>query len=269
MKTQSLIAVGLLGAFLLTGCGTTIPGGYHGLYWGQYSGVDSMVHADGFEWAWAWNDVVLYDTRWKTESETVDILSLDDLHMNVEVALRLRPNDRELYLLHLEVGPRYYAEVVQQHFRSIARSVFAQYKYSDIAKRSLEIEQSILAQLREAVGGKHLELDAVEVKHVEYPPRVKEAADLKLATEQRLMQKEFELKIAERDATIKIIEAKGQQRAQEIIDSTLTLTYLQYRALDVQRALVNSSNASFFFIPIGENGLPVILSTEAGMMKKR
>lgn len=212
--------------------------------------------------------MVLYDTRWKTESEEVDILSLDDLHMTVEAALRLRPKVGELYALHQEVGPNYYKEVVQQQFRTVSRAVFAKYKYNDITKKSVEIQNAILAQLKEAINGKHLDLNAVEVKHVEYPPLVKQAADMKLATEQRLMQKEFEEQIAEKDAEIKIIEAKGQQVAQRLIDSTLTPTYLQYRALDVQKALVNSSNASFFFVPLGQNGLPILLNAEM-MSKKR
>lgn len=44
MKTQSVILVGLLAAALLAGCGTTIPGGYEGLYSGRYSGVDTTIH---------------------------------------------------------------------------------------------------------------------------------------------------------------------------------------------------------------------------------
>ena len=267
MKTQLAILVGLLAAALLAGCGTTIPGGYEALYWGRYSGVDTSVYKDGFKWAWAWNDVVLYDVRWKTESEDVDILSLDDLHMTVQVALRLRPKSDELYFLHQEIGPQYYPQVVQQQFRSISRSVFAQYKYNDIPKKSVEVQNAILSQLKEAIGGKHFDLDAVEIKHIEYPPEVKKAADAKLATEQRLMQKEFEQKIAERDAAITIIEAKGQQTAQKIIDDTLTPAYLQYRALDIQRALVNSSNTSFYFIPVGANGIPLLLETGMGTKK--
>lgn len=263
MKTLIVMAASLLALMLLVGCGTTIPGGYHGVYWQRFEGVDTMTYADGFKWHWPWSDVVLYDTRWKTESENVDILSFDDLHMNVEVALRLRPKANELYPLHQEVGTQYYREVVQQQFRAVSRDVFGKYRYNEISKMSIEIQGAILQQLREVVNGKHLELHTVEIKHVEYPMLVAKAADEKLATEQRLKQKEFEQRIAEKDAEIRVIEAKGQQQAQRIIDSTLTPGYLQYRALDVQKALVNSSNVSFFFVPLGQNGLPILLNADA------
>lgn len=267
MKTQYVIIVSFLAVVLLVGCGTTIPGGYQGLYSGRFAGVDTTIYPNGFKWAVAWNDVILYDIRWKTQSEKVDILSNDDLHMDVEVALRLRPKPDELYFLHTEIGQQYYEQVVQQQFRSISRAIFSQYRYTDIPKKSLEIQNAILAQLKVNLENKHLELDAVEIKHVDYPERVKQAANLKLATEQKLLQKEYEIKIAEKDAQIKIIEAQGQQTAQKIIDSTLTPTYLQYRALDIQKALASGSNTSFYFVPVGVNGIPIILET--GMENKK
>ncbi|MBU0558491.1 MAG: prohibitin family protein [Bacteroidetes bacterium] len=261
MKTQHVIIIGLLAGVILAGCGTTIPGGYEGLHWGRYSRVDTTVYGNEFKWEWAWNSVILYDVRWQTQSEKVDILSNDDLHMEVVVSLRLRPKPNELYFLHTEIGEQYYTEVVQQEFRSASRAVFSQYRYIDIPKKSLEIQNAILTELTENLKGKHLDLDAVQIKHVDYPERVKQAADIKLATEQKLLQKEFELKIAEKDATIKIIDAKGQQTAQKIIDSTLTASYLQYRALDIQKELAKSGNASFYFVPVGVNGIPIILET--------
>lgn len=269
MKTQYVVIASLLVVVVVAGCGTTIPGGYHGVFWQRFEGIDTTIYADGFKWHWPWSEVVLYDTRWKTESENVDVLSFDDLHMSVEVALRLRPKADELYRLHQEVGPQYYQEIVQQQFRAISRDVLGKYRYNDIAKKSIEIQNAILQQLRAAINGAHLELHTVEIKHVEYPSLVAKAADEKLATEQRLKQKEFEQRIAEKDAEIRIIEAKSQQAAQRIIDSTLTPAYLQYRALEVQKALINSSNASFFFIPLGQNGLPILLNAEMVNSKKR
>ncbi|MCI0693917.1 hypothetical protein L0337_18165 [candidate division KSB1 bacterium] len=107
----------------------------------------------------------------------------------------------------------------------------------------------------------------MELRHVEYPQTVIAATNEKLATQQRMEQKEYEAKIAEWDAQIKITEARGQQRAQKIVDSTLTPTYLQFRAIETQRALANSQNATFYFVPLGKDGLPVII--EAPMPEKK
>lgn len=258
----------VLGALLLfVACGSTIPSGHKGLYRGKFSGTKEKVYKDGFKWHWLWNNVITYDVRWKTAIEELNILSADNLHMDVEVALRLKPVENELYQLHTEIGPEYYLQVVRQPFRAIALTALADYNFNDIPKRTIEIQNKILDALRGELEGKHLDFDAVELRHVEYPATVIEATNAKLATQQRMEQKEFEKRIAEADAQIKVIDARGQQQAQQIVDSTLTPLYLQFRAIETQRALANSQNATFYFVPMGKDGLPVII--EAPMTEKK
>jgi regulator of protease activity HflC (stomatin/prohibitin superfamily) len=90
---------------------------------------------------------------------------------------------------------------------------------------------------------------------------VTEAVDQKLAVKQEIEQKDFEMEIAEKEAEIQRIRARGQRDAQQIIDSGLTTLYLQYKALDVQDKLSKSENAKFFFVPVGRDGLPIIIDT--------
>lgn len=261
MKPWRIAFVALAGAILLAGCGSTIPSGYKGVYRSYLGGTRAKVYKDGFKWHWPWNDVMAYDVRWKTLLEKISILSVDDLHMDVEIGLRLRPIAGEVYELHTQIGPEYYPQVVQQPFRAIALSVLAGYKYNDIPKNAEAIQDKILGEVRRALEGKHIEFDAVELRHIEYPAAVASATNEKLATQQLMQQKEFEKKIAEADAQIRIIEAHGQQQAQAIVDSTLSPMYLQYRAIDTQRLLANSPNATFYFVPVGKEGLPIIVQT--------
>jgi regulator of protease activity HflC (stomatin/prohibitin superfamily) len=74
-------------------------------------------------------------------------------------------------------------------------------------------------------------------------------------------QKDFEIQIAEKDAEIQRIMARGQKDAQIIIDQGLTQKYLQFRALEIQEMLSKSQNAKFFFVPVGKDGLPIIVDT--------
>jgi hypothetical protein len=96
---------------------------------------------------------------------------------------------------------------------------------------------------------------------VEYPEPVIAATNEKLATQELAEQKEYEKAIAEADAQIKIIDARGQQEAQGIIQSTLTPLYLQFQAIEVQRQLARSPNSVFYFVPLGQDGLPLIVQT--------
>lgn len=108
---------------------------------------------------------------------------------------------------------------------------------------------------------KHIEINDIILNHIMYSPLVTRAAEKKLATLQRLEQKEYELGIAQKDAEIQRIAAAGQRDAQKIINEGLTKKYLQFEALAVQRLLSTSNNAKFYFIPIGKDGLPVIIDT--------
>ena len=69
------------------------------------------------------------------------------------------------------------------------------------------------------------------------------------------------MKIAAKDAEIQRTLAKGQFDAQKIIAAGLTSLYLQYKALEVQDKLSTSPNAKFFFVPVGKDGLPIIVDT--------
>jgi len=84
MKPMKIVALVLLGGLFLAGCGSTIPAGHKGVYWGKFSGVRrAKVYKDGWKWHWPWNNIVTYDVRWNTQNEKLIILSADDLHMQV------------------------------------------------------------------------------------------------------------------------------------------------------------------------------------------
>lgn len=259
MKTTTLAILASAALVLLVSCGSTIPAGRKGVYRAYFSGTRDGAYDDGFKWHWPWNQITTYDVRWNTYVEMLGILSADDLHMGVEVALQGRPTPDEVHALHTESGPRYYERVVQQPFRAISLEVLSAYNYTEIPKKTVEIQERILGQLRLALETKHLDFDSVELRHIDYPEAVVSATNEKLATQQLAEQKEHERSIAESDAEIQVIEAQGQREAQSIIQSTLTPRYLQFQAIDVQRQLAENRNAVFYFVPLGRDGLPVTL----------
>ena len=94
--------------------------------------------------------------------------------------------------------------------------------------------------------------------NIDYPPVVSQAVEKKLAAKQLLEEKETQREIAQRDAEIRIEEAKGIAEAQKIINTTLTPNYLQHEAIQAQRAMANAPNHTTVYIPVGPNGLPLV-----------
>lgn len=264
---------------LALGCGATIRPGQRGMKYISLAdpALEREIRPDGFYWQWPWNSVIAYDITWQSQTEALDILTADDLHVRTALTVTYRPKLDELYLLQTAIGPSYYERIIQPAFVTLARSEFARHQHNDLAKDGTQIEAQVLKQLQQAIAGKPLEVDRVSIKHIEYDQGVTRAISDKLATQQRMHQKEFELKIAERDAEIARTAAKGrsdsrrieaegeaaatvlqgraQAQAQADVNRTLTPAYLRYKAFD-------NEATRYYFVPTGKDGLPLLLGVD-------
>ena len=245
---------------------TVVKPGYKAMKWqpwGQGLKTDK-IYDNGAIWHWPWVGVVDYNTQWQTFTEKVSVLTEDELHIDLVVSVTLKPIIDELPQLELKVGQQYYKTVVRPEFISITRNIFSKYPYGDVSPKSVEIEATIFQLLKDKVKDKHLVFDNVTVNHIIYPDIVSAAVNNKLAVEQDIEQKDYEIEIAKKTAEIQRILARGQRDAQTIIDSSITQKYLQYKALEVQDKLSTSANAKFFFVPLGKDGLPIIVDAGSG-----
>ncbi|MDH4154334.1 MAG: prohibitin family protein [Nitrospira sp.] len=263
---------------VLHGCGTTVDPGKRGLRWRPLSaGLMKEPLKEGFYWQAPWNDVFVYDTRWKSFKEKVDALTADDLPVTVYAAITMRPIPDEVYFLAQEVGPDWYKQLVQPQLLSAVRGVVANYSMVTLPERSSEIGNKIEAVVVEALKGRHLDVYNVALSEMEFSQMVLRAIEQKQAKEQEKEQKNFEVVIAERNAEIARIQAKGegdslkiraegeadsmrirataQSQAQDIITKTLTPDYLRFK-------LYESPNAKTIIVPDKLN-IPLIVNPGA------
>jgi regulator of protease activity HflC (stomatin/prohibitin superfamily) len=275
-----------LGALLLAvaGCGSTIRAGQRGV---KYIALDTPalkqdVKPEGFYWQWAWNHIEAYDVTWQSKTEPVEVLTADDLHINTKVTVTFRPDPARIYDVATTTGREYYDQLVRPPFMTISRAEFATHLHNNIPEESPAIEERILAKLRQAMGDKPIQIDRVSIDHIAFDPALTRAISEKLAMEQALERKKFEMAIAERDADIARTQAKGQAdairfraegeakaitlkgeaqaQAQSAIGKTLTIGYLQFKAFD-------NPATRYYFVPTGKNGMPIILGTETAHSK--
>lgn len=269
-----------LSAVAVSGCGATIRAGQRGMKYHSLKtpALEKTARPEGFYWLWPWNSMITYDVTWQSQTEALEILTLDDLHVATKVTVTFRPQQDRIYELHTQIGQDYYQAVVKPPFLAIARSEFARHRHNDLAREEPQIEQNVLERLREAIGPRPIEIDRVAISHVEYDRNVAQAISSKLATAQKVEQKDAEVKIAEREAEIARTSAKGrsdavrieaegqaaamvlkgdaQARAQSSITKTLTPEYLRYKAFD-------NEATRYYFVPVGKDGMPIIVDTES------
>lgn len=83
-----------------------------------------------------------------------------------------------------------------------------------------------------------------------------------LVNEIRIKQQEQLIQVEKQKADIRVQEAIGIAKSQEIISGSLNTNYLQYLAIQAQEKMAESPNHSTIYIPSGNNGIPLIKSVE-------
>jgi regulator of protease activity HflC (stomatin/prohibitin superfamily) len=202
----------------LAGCATVVEGHERALFYSAGSGLSKQAVGSGWYWHLPWNDYITYDLRWTSHKEEIHIHSKDGLHMNIDVAVVVRPDARDIYALDTEVGPGYYDGVVKAALFAAVRDASGQFDHMQIATETHTVERAIFAALVEHLKGKHVELSEVAIQHFDLPPDVEMAANRKASERQLVGAKEVELALAERDAKIVsekkrgVLEAEGLER---------------------------------------------------------
>jgi regulator of protease activity HflC (stomatin/prohibitin superfamily) len=202
---------------LSVGCGSTVQPGYKGLLnYPLSSGLQRQVYSDGFVWHSPFADMITFDVTWTTSTENVDVITAEGLHLTVQLALRYRPVQSELYDLVTDVGTNYYDEVLGPEFRTATRGEFAKYKYLDIATTNEKLENDVEDEIRRRIAGKHIEIDSVTIEHVDYPPDIASAVEQKLVVSQKAEEAQRELDLEQKEEAVKKAEAEGQAQADSI-----------------------------------------------------
>ena len=202
---------------VMYGCGSTVNQGKRGLRWNPLTeGLGKESLKEGFYSHAPWNNIFEYDVRYQSFTEKVDALTADDLSVTLHAAITMRPIGDEIYYLAQEVGHGWYAQLVRPQFLSAVRGVVAQYTMVTLPERSSEIGNKIEAVMVESLKGRHLDVYSVALSEIEFPQMVLKAIEQKQAKEQEKEQKEFEVLIAQRNAEIARIQAKGEGDALQI-----------------------------------------------------
>src|SRR5438105_5790146 len=114
-------------ALACTGCGSAIiePGHRGLLFDPSNGGLQHEVLAPGRHAVGMSGRVDDFDVTYTTQSESIPVVSVEGLQLDVRTSIVFRPIIAELYELDTEVGPRYQEEIVAPEFRSATRAIFA------------------------------------------------------------------------------------------------------------------------------------------------
>ena len=162
--------------------------------------------------------------------ETAQVPSSEGLIVGLETSLLFQVVPERAPEIRKTVGRNYIDGLVVPYFRSALRDVVSGYPvkhiYAEVGRK--EIAEKIRVFLVENLGPRGIRIVDVLLRDVQLPQRFKESIEAKLTAEQRVQQKQFELEQARKDAEIEVARAEGAARAQKIVRSTLSDSYLHY-----------------------------------------
>jgi regulator of protease activity HflC (stomatin/prohibitin superfamily) len=205
------------------------------------------------------NEIVNIDIRPKTYTEQFKILTSDDLNIAFQFHAVVSVQAGSIEKVVLDYGSQeWYPRFVKEPFRTFVRDAVQKSNSREVKTHRDEIAREVRTRLEAHLEGTPFQLVSLVVGNIDYPEIVAQAVEAKLAAQQLLEEKATQKQIAQRDAEIRIEEAKGIAEAQRIINATLTANYLQHEAIQAQQKMSNSPNHTTVYIPVGTNGLPLV-----------
>ncbi len=269
--TRLLMRGGILGfVFLLIitmagGCMTTsIGSGQGAVKYSMFGGTDlDQQYGEGIQIHAPWVTLFKYDLRVQEQLEDIDALSSNGLSIGMDASIRWRPEAESVAILHVTYGQDYYSKLVQPELRSAVREIVGQYTPEELySSRRTELQETIFAQVRDAVAGENVTVDAVLIRDISLPDQIRTAIENKLKEEQEAERYEFTLLKEDLEAQRKEIEARGQAEYQRIITASLSNQFLRFKGIEATQMLANSPNSKTVVIGSGGDGLPIILGNQ-------
>ena len=247
-------------ASTLMGCGTSVPPGCKGIYYNWRTGTDvEKTYNEGFEFVAPWNDLIVYDVRVTDQKEALKILCLDQLNLSMDMSVRYRPDPENIGLLHTKIGPDFYEKIIAPVLRNITRDTVAKYESMEAYLNRDSIESTIMESVVESLKDRPFIIEAVMLRNIDFPKKVTDAIEAKLAMKQEAEKMKYVLQKEELEAQRKSVEAKGIADFQRIVSQGINENLLRWKGIEATMALAESPNSKVVVIGSGKDGLPLIL----------
>ena len=238
-----------------------INSGEAGVLYDIISGLkEDRVYGQGLKVIAPWNKMFVYSTRIQEDRSVMEVLSANGLTIRTELSYRYRVVEDKIGYLHNNIGEGYHERIVIPEIRSATREIIGKYLPEELysSKRdSIQTEIFVLAAGR--ISEKNIELDAVLIRDVGLPEKLKQAIEGKLEQEQSSLAYEFRISRALQEAERQRIEAEGKAAANLILSASITNKVLQDKGIEATLRLAESSNSKVIVIGGGDQGLPIIL----------
>jgi len=190
----------------------------------------------------------------KTGQDAITALTKEGLNVDLDITVLYRLAEEHASDVYRDVGRMYDDVVIRPQIRSTIREIIARYSAKDIySEKRGEVTAQILEVLRTKLSPRGIEVEDMLLRNVVLPAKLANSIEEKLQAEQEAERYEFLLQVEEKEAERKRVAAEGQRDAQQIINQSLTVRYLEYLYIESLK-----DRAGTIYVPTNpNNGMPL------------
>jgi regulator of protease activity HflC (stomatin/prohibitin superfamily) len=223
-------------------------------------GIDKKTtHGEGVYFICPWDTSYEFNVREQAVNDTLSVLVKDGVNVRVRVNYRYYPIKDSLPVIFKRFGADYLSVFVKPEVLYAVRERVSGMMPEEIYSSRLEqlkIEAKENSLRRVAQG--HISISDVLILDIKLPPKVTESIENKLRAEQLSKEYDFKISIAQKEKTIKTIEAQAIKIAEDTIGKGLSDRYLQFKQIEALDKLSRSPNAKTIVMPNGSRNPLVV-----------
>lgn len=221
----------------------------------------------GIKFKLPWMETYSYPKRIATYNQTIDARSSEGLSITFDITTQIRVDINELDNIYRSVAKNFdimSSNIINPSLRETVRNTISRFSATRIYLDRETLSEQLTTDAQKQLKPRYAILEELQLRNIILPQRVEDAIIAKIEKQQVAEAMEFEKLKKEKEAEIRVIEAKGIAGAQKIINSTLTSAYLQHEAIEAYKKLAESANSTFVIMPTDgkTTGMPMILNTK-------
>ncbi len=253
-----LIVLALLG-FLVVAAIRTVPAGHVGVV-DLFGRVSDETLPPGIHLVNPLAKVPRMTIQTREIKEVMDTPSREGLSVHLELSLLFHLDFTKAVDVYKTVGMQYATIIVEPNFRSAVREITSTYDAKTLYSSERDrLGQEIAKLVSVALNKRGVQVEAVLMRQVGLPAKVKAAIEEKLSAEQDAARMEFVLLKEKQEAERKKIEADGIASFQRIVSEGINENLLRWKGIETTKDLALSPNSKIVIIGSGSDGLPLIL----------
>lgn len=166
-----------------------------------------------------------------TIRESAQSLDLQDIVTSVAVNFHVEPQDVSWVYTHVGSEYQMSQQVLAPMVSNVFKAVIAKYNAEELTQKRNLVRKEIQERLQKSMLTYRTLVDQVNITNFAFTPQFHAAIERKQIALQKAQQATYELQRAKVKAQEKIVSAEAEQKAIELVQSSLTTNYVKYQAV--------------------------------------